>query len=104
MQLTVKFFGFHDLRRLMPDTGGSSLLLCLPDKASLTDLLAALEERCGQEVTRRILTDTGELRGTVHVFVNGMQFNGPPSQPLCDGPDYPDCTVALILVSAIQGG
>lgn len=72
LQVTAK--GLADLGKLMGDRRGE-LTIILPNGSTLHDLLAALTERCGPPLARRIFQEDGlTIRKDVRLLLNGRDI------------------------------
>ena len=103
MQVKVKFFGFSDLPRLIPNATGSSLAVSIADDASLGDLVQTLVDRYGDALRRRLQTIDGKIHPDIKVFLKDTPVENPLG-PLLRNQDEAKAEVTIILLGPVQGG
>lgn len=94
----VSFYGLF--RNLSSEP---KVTVSLPAEFGLAELVAALTERCGDNVRKQLVGRQGFVQPYVTLFVNGEQVRGTPDERF--GP-FPDATtkIDIYIIPATEGG
>ena len=102
LAISLTLCGYWGLPQVEAEVARAPVILDLPPGVSLQGLLAALADQYGERFRQRVLTESGEVRRTVRVFVDDQPIdsNATDVGPMLNGQPR----VRLMLLAAMSGG